>query len=127
MDESTKRDLIDRYIAAYNHFDIEGMLAVLDTSVSFENYSGDELTTSANGIDEFRQLAEHAKGFFSERVQRVTSLTFSQDGAVAEIDYHGRLAQDIPGGPKVGSLIELNGVSEFTFSSERIIRIVDRS
>ncbi|WP_111412245.1 nuclear transport factor 2 family protein [Billgrantia lactosivorans] len=127
MDESTKRDLIERYITAYNHFDIDGMLAVLEPDVIFENYSGDELTTSANGIDEFRQLAEHAKGFFSERVQRVSSLTFSEAGATAEIDYHGRLAQDIPGGPKAGSLIELNGVSEFSFGSERITRIVDRS
>lgn len=127
MDESTKRELIERYIAAYNHFDIEGMQAVLDQDVVFENYSGGELTTSSNGIDEFRQLAEHAKGFFSERMQRVTSLTFSQDGATAEIDYRGRMAQDIPGGPKAGSLIELNGVSEFTFGSERISKIVDRS
>ncbi|MGR2740174.1 nuclear transport factor 2 family protein [Billgrantia sp. Q4P2] len=127
MDDSAKRDLIERYIAAYNHFDIDSMLAVLDPDIIFENYSGDELTTSASGSDEFRQLAEHAKGFFSERVQRVTSLTFSQDGATAEIDYHGRLAQDIPGGPKAGSLIELNGVSEFTFGSERISKIVDRS
>ncbi|MCE8015535.1 nuclear transport factor 2 family protein [Halomonas sp. MCCC 1A17488] len=127
MDDATKRDLIERYITAYNNFDIDGMLAVLDPGISFENYSGDELTTSANGIDEFRQLAEHAKGFFAERVQRVSSLTLSQDGATAEIDYHGRLAQDIPGGPKAGSLIELNGVSEFTFGAGRIIKIIDRS
>lgn len=127
MDESTKRELIEKYIAAYNHFDIDGMLAVLDPSVSFENYKGDELTDSADGIDEFRKLAEHAKRIFSERVQRVTSLTFHQDGATAEIDYYGRLAQDIPGGPKAGSLLELNGETEFTFGHERIIKIVDRS
>ncbi|KAA0013808.1 nuclear transport factor 2 family protein [Billgrantia pellis] len=127
MDESTKRDLIERYIAAYNHFDIDGMLAVLAPDVVFENYSGGELTTSAVGIDEFRQLAEHTKGFFSERVQRITSLTFSQGGATAEIDYHGRLAEDIPGGLKAGSILELNGETEFTFGSERISKIVDRS
>lgn len=127
MDESTKRNLIERYIAAYNHFDIEGMLDVLAPDVEFENYTGGELTTSASGIEEFRLLAQQAKGLFSERLQRVTSLTFTQDGATAEIDYHGRLAQDIPGGPKAGSLIELNGVSEFTFGSEQISKIVDRS
>lgn len=127
MDESTKRELIERYIAAYNHFDVEGMLAVLAPDVIFENYSGEELTTSASGIEEFRHVAEHAKGLFSERVQRVTSLTFSQDGATAEIDFHGRLAQDIPGGPKAGSVIELNGVCEFTFGSDRISKIIDRS
>jgi hypothetical protein len=127
MDESTKRDLIEQYVNAYNHFDIEGMLAVLSPQVRFESYTGQELTASANGIDEFRQLAERAKGLFSERMQRITSLEFSQDGATAEIDYHGRLAQDIPGGPKAGSLLELNGVSEFTFGDEQINNIVDRS
>jgi hypothetical protein len=100
---------------------------VLHLLLEFRNYKGEELTTSANGIDEFRQLAEHARGFFSERVQRVSSLTLSEDSATAEIDYHGRLAQDIPGGPKAGSLIELNGISEFTFDSERIVKIIDRS
>lgn len=126
MDDSAKRDLIERYITAYNRFDIEGMLTVLDPNVEFENYTGDQLTESATGIDEFRQLAEHAKWLFTERMQRITALEYSQNGATVEIDYHGRLAQDIPGGPKAGSLIELNGVSEFTFGSDRITRIVDR-
>ncbi|MCE8043394.1 nuclear transport factor 2 family protein [Halomonas daqingensis] len=127
MDESKQRELIEQYIAAYNDFDIEGMLAVLAPDVEFENYSGGELTASASGIEEFRLLAQRAKGLFTERFQRVTSLVFSQDGATAEIDYRGRLAQDIPGGPKAGSLLELNGTTEFTFGGERIVRIVDRS
>ncbi|MCC5883052.1 MAG: nuclear transport factor 2 family protein [Halomonas sp.] len=127
MDESTKRELIERYIAAYNDFDIEEMLAVLAPDIEFENYAGDELTNSASGIDEFRLLAEQAKRFFTERLQRVTSLTFSEEGVTAEIDYRGRLAQDIPGGPKEGSLIELNGTTEFTFGGGRIIKIIDRS
>ena len=127
MDESTKRELIEQYIAAYNDFDIEGMLDVLAPNVEFENYSDEELTASASGIEEFRLLAQWARGLFTERFQRVTSLVFSQDGATTEIDYRGRLAQDTSGGPKVGSLLELNGTTEFTFGGERIIRIVDRS
>ncbi|MCE8019928.1 nuclear transport factor 2 family protein [Halomonas sp. MCCC 1A11036] len=126
-DDATKRDLIERYIAAYNDFDIEGMVAILAPDIEFENYSGEELTTLASGIEEFRLLAQRAKGLFTERFQRVASLVFSQDGATAEIDYHGRLAQDIPGGPKAGSLLELNGTTEFTFGGGRIVRIVDRS
>ncbi|MCE8001619.1 nuclear transport factor 2 family protein [Billgrantia ethanolica] len=127
MDESKQRELIEQYVAAYNDFDIEGMLAVLAPDVEFENYSGEELTASASGIEEFRLLAQRAKGLFTERFQRVTSLVFHQDGATAEIDYRGRLAQDMPGGPKAGSLLELNGTTEFTFGGERIVSIVDRS
>lgn len=62
MDESKQRELIEQYIAAYNDFDIEGMLAVLAPDVEFENYSGEELTASASGLEEFRLLAQRAKG-----------------------------------------------------------------
>ena len=127
MTEPQKGELIRRYIGAYNAFDIEGMLALLSSDVKFENYSGSELTASADGIDEFRRLAEAAKSMFSEREQRITSLRLDGDGAIAEIDYRGRLAADIPGGPTAGSLLELKGSTEFTFRDGRISKIVDRS
>lgn len=127
MSDLKQRELIDRYINAYNTFDIKGMLALLSPDVRFENYSGDRLTASANGVDEFRDLAEQAKSLFSEREQRVTSVEISQDFAVADIAYRGRLAADIPGGPLAGALLELQGTSEFAFHDGRITKIVDRS
>lgn len=35
--------LVERYIAAYNSFDIEGMLAQLADDVRFENHAGGQL------------------------------------------------------------------------------------
>lgn len=126
MKSLDKKKLIDRYLQAYNAFDIEGMLAVLAPTVTFENYSGGQLTASASGVDEFRRLAEHSKTMFAEREQRVTGLDHAEECVVADIAYRGRLCMDIPNGPAAGSVLELNGQTEFTFDGDRISKIVDR-
>jgi len=125
--DTRQKDLIDRYLAAYNTFDIEGMLAQLDPAIRFENYSGGTLSAETTGIDAFRQLAEQSKTLFSEREQRVTALAQKGEMLVAEIAWRGRLAADVPGGPPAGTLIEMAGRSEFTFGAGGIVRIVDRS
>jgi len=125
--DARQKDLIDRYLAAYNAFDVEAMLAQLDPAIRFENYSNGALSAQAAGIEAFRQLAEQSRALFSEREQRVTALT--QDGGmlVAEIAWRGRLAADVPDGPPAGTLLELRGRSEFAFGGGGIVRIVDRS
>ncbi|HEU4373245.1 MAG TPA: nuclear transport factor 2 family protein [Telluria sp.] len=127
MKNSDHLELINRYLDAYNAFDVDGMLAVLDPEVRFENYSGGALTAAANGIGEFRQLAERAKSLFSEREQRITAIE-SRDGAlIASIAYRGRLAADIPDGARTGTVLDLRGTSEFSFDQGLIAGIVDRS
>jgi hypothetical protein len=127
MADARQKDLIDRYLAAYNAFDIEAMLAQLDPAIRFENYSGGQLTADASGIEEFRRLAEQSTGLFVEREQRVTSLAQSGTMLVAEIAWRGRIAADMPGGPPAGTLLEMNGRSEFDFGPAGITKIVDRS
>lgn len=127
MSSSNHTDLIDRYLAAYNAFDVEGMLAVLAQGVRFENYSGGEMNATADGIDEFRQLAEQAKTLFSEREQRITAIEQGEASVLAMIAFRGRLSADIPDGPRAGTVLDLQGTSEFSFNEGRINKIVDRS
>ena len=127
MSNPTPKELIDRYLAAYNSFDIDGMLALLSPDIRFENYSGDQLTAATNGIDGFRQLAEQSRSLFSEREQRITELELGHDSAIAGIAYRGRLAADLPNGPPAGTVLDLQGQSEFSFAGGKITRIVDRS
>jgi hypothetical protein len=127
MTEAGQKDLVDRYLAAYNAFDIEAMLAQLDPAIRFENYSGGQLTADASGIEEFRRLAEQSKALFSEREQRVTGLAQRGATLVAEIAWRGRLAADVPGGPPAGTLLEMSGRSEFDFGDGGITKIVDLS
>lgn len=127
MKESYQLGLINRYLAAYNAFDVDGMLAVLDPALRFENYSGDQLTAGTTGIGEFRQLADRAKSLFLQREQRITAIE-SHDGAlIADIAYRGCLAADIPDGPRAGTVLDLAGQSEFWFDGGLITKIVDRS
>lgn len=120
-------NIIHRYIAAYNSFDVDGMLILLSPEVSFENWSGTQLTAKAFGIDEFKQLAYQAKALFSEREQRIKSLKQSGDSVIVSIAYHGQLAVDIPDGPRAGTALDLSGESEFDFKNGLIFKIVDRS
>lgn len=127
MKDSDHLELINRYLDAYNAFDVDGMLAVLGAEIRFENYSGDALTAASSGIGEFRQLAEHAKALFAEREQRITAIESREGALIASIAYHGRLAADIPDGPRAGTVLDLRGTSEFSFDQGLITRIVDRS
>lgn len=121
------QDLINQYIAAYNAFDLERMFELIAADIRFENYSSGELTAQADGLQEFQKLAEYARGLFVEREQCVTGLKFSDNDAIADIAYRGRLAVDIPGGPQAGTTLNLKGTSEFSFANGKINRIIDRS
>ena len=124
MDHET---LVRRYIAAYNTFDLDGMLAVLSPTVQFENYSGTQRTAAAQGAQEFRALAEQSSMLFSEREQKVVGMRLTGDRAIVDIQFRARLAADMPNGIKAGTEMRLDGVTEFVFGAGKIVRIVDRS
>jgi hypothetical protein len=119
--------LFERYVSAYNDFDVDGMLATLAADVRFENWSGGQLTAASDGRDAFRVLAEQAKTMFAEREQRVTALAPRGDALVAAIAWRGQLAVDMPGGPPAGTRLALRGESEYVVRDGRLALVVDRS
>jgi len=119
--------LIERYVAAYNAFDVDGMLDTLASDVRFENWSGGQMTASSDGRDAFRVLAEQARTMFAAREQRVTALAPRGDALVAAIAWRGQLAVDVPGGPAAGTELSLRGESEFMVRDGRLALVVDRS
>ena len=127
MDNASRRTVIERYLAAYNRFDVDAMLALLTPGVRFENLAGDTVNAEATGIEAFRSLAEQGRRMFSAREQRLTSLEFDGDTAHAGIAWRGTFAVDVPDGPQAGSTVAVQGHSAFTFDGERICRLVDRS
>lgn len=127
MDNASRKAVIERYLAAYNAFDIDGMLAVLTPDVRFENVAGTTVNAEASGIDAFRSLAEQGRRLFSARAQQLGGLVFDGDTAHADIDWRGTFAVDVPDGPRAGTTLELQGRSAFTFVGERIAKLVDRS
>lgn len=127
MDCDEKRALVDRYLSAYNAFDIDGMLAVIHPDIEFKNVAGGEVNAKALGINEFRKLAEQSRTIFSSRRQTIKTFNADGDQAMIEVAYRGVLAIDLPNGMKQGQAMELAGRSEFGFSDGLICRITDIS
>ena len=121
------RELIESYIHAYNHFDVEGMTQDVDEQIVFENVSQGEVNLHVTGKEAFRKQAEAAKGYFSQRQQTITSWEFDTDIVTVEIDYEAVLAIDFPNGMKAGETLKMKGTSIFTFKGEKIQRIRDIS
>ncbi|HSJ64238.1 MAG TPA: nuclear transport factor 2 family protein [Gemmatimonadaceae bacterium] len=121
------RELVDRYIAAYNAFDVAGMLAVLHPDITFENVQDGRVTVATSGMEEFRRLAEQAARLFSSRRQTIRGYAVRDDGAEVDIDYEGVLAADLGPSMRAGDTLRLAGRSRFRFLDGRIAHITDES
>ena len=127
MSQELREKLIRKYIEAYNRFDIEGMLSMLDEEISFQNISDDEVTAFANGKEEFQALAEKSKEIFSERKQTIKSIEFSGEEVTIGISYQGVLAIDLSEDLMEGDTLYVEGCSRFRFKESKIISIEDIS
>lgn len=121
------RALVERYLACYNAFDIDGMVSLLSPNVFFEHFSSGELTAATQGKLEFAALAERTAGLFHEREQTITSFDAGNNAVRVGIAFRGVWAIASPDGAHPGSVIDLSGSSEFTFDGAWIGSIVDRS
>ena len=122
-----QKEVIEGYIAAYNAFDIEAMLALIHPDVVFKNVAGGEVNATATGAEEFRTMAEQTKSLFSSRCQVMTSFDSIGDTASVDIKYEGVLSTDLPNGMKAGDTLRLNGRSVFQFRDGKLLRITDYS
>lgn len=123
--------IIERYIDAYNAFDVGGLVQDLHEDVSFSNQSAGVTTHETRGRAAFRAQAEEAANMFSARkqtIERVTKVVEETNPSVTvDIDYSATLAKDLPNGMKAGQNLEMAGESEFRFAQGKIISIIDRS
>ena len=109
---------VERYIHAYNSFDIAGMTAELHSGIVFKNLSNGEINLVTNGIEEFRSQAEKATTFFTERTQTIAGLEIDDQKVEISIKYGATLATDLPNGMKAGDLLEMEGKSIFRLKKD---------
>ena len=121
------RAMIERYIKAYNAFDVEGMLQVMAPEVVFENVSGGERTVRTEGVDALRELALQSAPLFKSRKQTILGYREESDRAFVDIAFEGVFAVDLPGGIRAGQTLSLQGQSEFHVDRGRITYLADRS
>jgi SnoaL-like polyketide cyclase. len=121
------RELVERYIDAYNRKAVDGMLATVHREVVFENYTAGVLSVRRVGIEELRQLAESSRHLFSARRQTVTAWHQQGDAGYAQIHFEGTFAVDLPSGARAGQVLSLTGRSEFRQRDGLLIYIADYS
>lgn len=119
--------LVRAYIEAYNRFDLAGMLACLSEDIHFENITNGQTDLELFGKENFSAQAQQAAALFAERRQTIEHLTLTDDQAMAEIHFTGKIATDVPQGPKAGQIIDLKGKSLFTFRNGQIVHLQDIS
>ena len=121
------REVIDRYLAAYNSFDVAGMLDLLHPNIEFRNVANGEVTAAARGREEFRALARRAVTLFTSRRQTVREYGSDGEEAWIAVDYEGVLAADLGPGMRAGDTLRLTGRSTFKFRDGLIVELVDES
>ncbi len=119
--------IISNYIDGYNNFDIQKMIADFDENIVFENSSNGEINMSLTGLTSFKEQAEQAKSYFSERQQTIKSFKHEKEQTEIDIDYYAILAFDFPNGLKKGDELKLKGKSIFKFADDKIIKLTDIS
>lgn len=123
-----KTALIKKYIAAYNDFDIEGMVEVLDSNVHFQNIVEGEVNLSLLGKTAFKEQAIQAAAIFESRKQTILAINELDDGLIEiKIAYTGKVAIGMPNGLQAGQEIAMEGKSIFGFSRDKIVLIKDIS
>jgi len=127
MVDKKNKALINRYVQAYNAFDIEGMIKTVSDNIEFENISQGEVNAYSKGVHEFRELAEQGQFLFTSREQSITAMEELDNQIVTQISYRGVLATDLPNGLKEGETLTLEGKSIFSFKEGKISRIQDVS
>jgi hypothetical protein len=103
------------------------MMALMHPECSFQNISRGQVTASATGARQFRELAEKAKALFSTRSQTIIAYKFEQESVTIDIDYQGVLRVDLPNGPQAGQTLKLKGKSTFRFRDGLIYELIDQS
>ncbi len=126
-DRKSSRALIESFIEAYNGFDVDRMVSMMHPECSFQNVSGGQVHASAEGLAQFRELAESSKALFASRRQTITGYRQEADTVTLEIAYEGVFKIDIPNGPKAGQTLRLNGRSVYEIRDGLIYRLTDYS
>lgn len=122
-----REEIINNYIDGYNQFNVDKMLDNFADDIVFNNIQNGEVNLTLTGIIAFREQAEQAKSYFSERQQSITGIKHFNDRTEVDIDYRAVLASDWPNGLKKGHELRLSGRSIFEFKGDKIIKLTDIS
>jgi len=119
------KEIVQKYINAYNNFDIEGMMSCMHTDCIFESRHNGELSFTTKGKHSFRQICSVAKNNYSFRKQIIEG--FTSKGELLEVKFYfkGTLAIDLDEMGKKGEKIAFETKSIFEFKNGLIYKLIN--
>jgi len=118
---------IERFISAYNLFDIDEMMAQVHPDCRFTNVSGGQTNAAAAGRVELRALAERSATLFRSRRQVVTGMSAEGDAVRVDVEYEAVPAVDLSPEMPAGRDLHMSGWSIYEFRDGLISRLTDFS
>jgi steroid delta-isomerase-like uncharacterized protein len=121
MDPMRARTVLERYYAAFNRGDTDGMLACLATDVIHDVNQGERRI----GLERFRAFNARMAHCYAERLEGVVIMV-SEDGrrGAAEFMVHGTYLNTDEGLPAAkGQTYALPGGTFFALADDRITRV----
>ena len=125
MEGEEKRSMIECFVHAFNSFDVDAMVSLLDPDVEYRCIVAGTVLHGATGIEEFRSLGEQWQIRYSSRKLTVMELYQKGSQVVMEISYAAVLAVDSADGMKAGDTVKREGISEVAFRDEKISSITE--
>lgn len=125
MNLEEKRSVVDCYVHAFNSFDVEAMISVLQPEITYTCISNGKTVYAVNGIEEFRDLGGLWKNLFSSRKLTIMELYEKGNQIIMEISCSTVMATQSTGGLKAGETLIQEGVSEMSFRDDKILSITE--
>lgn len=125
MDGEEKRSMIECFVHAFNSFDVDTMVSLLDPEVEYRCIVAGAVSYGATGLAEFRSLGEQWQARYSSRKLTVLELYEKGSQVVMEISYAAVLAVDSADGMKAGDTVKREGISEVVFRDDKIFSITE--
>jgi hypothetical protein len=126
MQESNK-EIINKFITAYNSYDIDSMLSLLHPEVLFTNLSSGKVSVQTEGKEAFEKLARQSAEIFKEREQKIVSYEEANNKVNVEIQYRAKLVINLPNGSRSSDNINMRSKSEFIIKDGLIYSVIDKS
>lgn len=119
------KEVVQKYISAYNDFDIETMISLMHTDCIFESRTDGMLSFTAKGKHDFRQICMVAKNNYKFRKQVIEGYTRIGDTLEVEIYFKATLANNLLDVGKKDEQIAFETKSSFEFKDGLIYKIVN--
>lgn len=119
------KEKVQKYISAYNNFDIETMISLLHNDCIFESKQNNIVTLRTKGKPDFRQICNLSKNNYKYRKLVIEDFKEYENTLELKLYFKATLAVDIPDLGKKNEQISFETKSIFEFKNTLIYKIIN--